>query len=233
MAERTPRAAAFAGPPRRLALGTAALGPLAAVELPAALQAHGDPHHPVLRRGADPLRARLRLRPSAPPGQYTVTAVKADGTRTPVLVTVQSRPRLRVRPGGLRLAGAPGTTVRAELLLENRGNVPLDIATTAVNGVFADNGFETAMAAAYRLETDDPDTVLKTIFGRLRESHGGLLKVRVVQGAGALAVGETRAVVLEVALGAHLRPGRSYHGTLPLGGHTLAVRLAINGANKA
>ena len=42
--------------------------------------------------------------------------------------------------------------------------VAITIGETRVTGVFADDGIETALAAAYRLETDDLDKIAGTVF---------------------------------------------------------------------
>ena len=200
---------------------------LAAVHLPDSLKSAQNGRHPVLRRAADPARARLRLPPETPPGQYEASLEYADGRRQALSLTVEPRPRIRVSPGTLRFSGAAGARVQAQLLLENRGNVPVPIDEALVTGVFDDNGIETALASAYRQQSEDLNQIVSTVFGRLREAHGGLLKLRVTEGAGPLAVGERRLLQLDTTLGAKLQPGHGYHGVLQLGGHAIAVRLQV------
>lgn len=238
MAERKPGAAgggapaaAFFGPPRRLRLVASGpqMGAPQAVRLPAELEPYVDPRHPPLRASGarDPGRARLRLAPQTPPGQYKVAVEFAGGRRQQMTVTVEPRPRLRVLPGTLRLAGAPGAKLSARLLLENRGNETLAIDESLVTGLFDDDGIEAALAAVYRMETDELDKIVGAGFARLRQAHGGLLKLRVREGAGPLVPGERRSLLLETTLGAKLAPRHGYHGTLDLGPHTIAVELSV------
>jgi hypothetical protein len=227
---RAPKKTQFLGPPGRLRLAGGDAGAVASVKalhLPEALRGYADDRHPVLRRGRDPGRTRLRLPAHTPPGHYEGQVELADGQSQPFELTIEPRPRIRVSPSTLNLAGAAGAKVQAKLLLENRGNVPIDIDETLVTGVFDNDGIETALASAYRLETDDLNQIVATVFGRLRDAHGGLLKLRVAEGAGVLAVGARRMVALETVLGSKLRAGHGYHGVLNLGGHAIAVRLSV------
>jgi hypothetical protein len=222
--------ARFLGPPGRLRLSggdTDVVARIQALHLPDALQAFTDGRHPVLRRGRDPGRTRLRLPAHTPPGHYEGSVEFADGKRQPFELTIEPRPRIRVSPSTLSLSGAAGGKVQAQLLLENRGNVPIEIDETLVTGVFDDDGIETALAAAYRLDSTDIAEIVGAVFGRLRDAHGGLLKLRVSEGAGALAVGERRLLTIETLLSSKLHAGHGYHGVLKLGGHAIAVRLRV------
>lgn len=222
--------AQFLGPPGRLRLagGDAALvAQVQTLHLPEALQACTDGRHPVLRRGRDPGRTRLRLPAHTPPGHYEGSVEFADGQRQPFELTIEPRPRIRVSPSTLNLSGAAGAHAKAQLLLENRGNVPIEIDETLVTGVFDNDGIETALAAAYRLDSDDITQIVGTVFSRLRDAHGGLLKLRVAEGAGSLAVGERRLLTIETLLSSKLHAGHGYHGVLQLGGHAIAVRLSV------
>ena len=221
---------AFLGPPGRLRLATdadAALGQPTAVHLPAELQAHANRRHPVLRSGRDPRRTRLRLTADTPPGDYRVAVEYAGGQRQELDIRVEPSARLRVLPGTLRLAGAPGAAVAARLLIENRGNQVLEIADNLVTGLFDNGGIEAALAAVYRLESSDLNKIMAAGFARLREAHGGLLRLRVREGAGPLPPGASRQLLLETTLSSKLAPRHGYHGTLELGSHRIAVQLAV------
>lgn len=233
-------APAFQGPPGRLRWAQADLGkngPPTAVHLPSALAPYADPRHPPLRAAGHPGRMRLRLAPHTPPGHYKVELEFAGGQRQELSVAVESRPRLHVVPGTLRLAGAPGGAASAWLALENRGNEPLNIGEALFCGLFDNGGIEAALAAVYRLETDNLNEVIATGFGRLRQAHGGLLKLRVREGAGTLAPGERRQVLIRATLSTRLAPGHGYHGTFEFGPHRIAVQVQVSdplhdGANR-
>lgn len=231
MTEKRRASVDFLGPPTRLRLATADFDTIAsacAVHWPRGQYTQAQP---VLRRGRDPAHTRLRLDPATPPGDYTAVLELADGGKREVTVSVEPRPRLRVAPSELRFAGPPGGAVSARLLLENRGNVGIAIGDALVTGVFDDDGIETALASTYRMETDDLNKIVGNVFARLREAHGGLLRLRVAEGAGELIPGERRVLVLETTLSSKLRPGHGYHGVLEIGGHGISVHLQIEGAD--
>jgi hypothetical protein len=229
-ARRTP--VDFLGPPSRLRLASGdaeAIVNARAVHWPEGQQHKRAAALPVLRRGRDASRTRLRLDPLTPPGKYTVVLELADGARRDATVSVQPRRRLLVTPSELRFEGPPGGAVMAQLLLENRGNVAIPIGEALVTGVFDDDGIETALASTYRMETDDLNKIVGNIFARLREAHGGLLRLRVAEGAGELAPGDRRVLKLETTLNSKLRRGHAYHGVLDIGEHGIAVSLRIEG----
>jgi hypothetical protein len=229
----------FLGPPGRLRFaapaeaGARGRTPVS-VALPQELERYVDARHAPLRgagageaAGTARRPARLRLAAHTPPGTYRIGVQFADGQREEAAVTVEPRPRLRVSPSALRLAGAPGTAVSARLLVENRGNLTVHIDETLVTGLFDDDGIESALAAVYRLETHDLNEIVGTGFARLREAHGGLLKLRVRAGAGPLAPGEQRSLLVETVLGRKLAARHGYHGTVDIGPHTLAVEVSV------
>jgi hypothetical protein len=216
----------FLGPPGRLRWA-AADGAPTGVELPETLAPYVDPRRPVLRSARDPSHVRLRLAPTTPPGSYRIALTCADGAQREASIAVEPRSRLRVVPGTLRLAGAPGKPASAQLLVENRGNQPIEIGDTLVCGLFDNGGIEAALAAMYRLETDDLHQIVGTGFARLRAAHGGLLKLRVNDGAGTLAPGQKRLLQLDTTLGRKLAPRHGYHGTVELGSHRIAVQVCV------
>jgi hypothetical protein len=232
MAEKRKASVDFLGPPSRLRVAAADAQAIASardVHWPEGQRAAKSMAAPVLRRGRHAANTRLRLDPSTPPGDYTAVLELADGGQREITMSVEPRPRLRVSPSELRFDGAPGAAVSARLLLENRGNVPITISDALVTGVFDDDGIETALASTYRMDTDDLSKLVGNVFARLREAHGGLLRLRVTEGAGDVPPGEHRVLVLETLLSSKLRRGHGYHGVLEIGEHGIAVRLRIDG----
>lgn len=218
----------FIGPPGRLRLAGVDPGRLADLQdvlLPGTLRPRRASG--ALRKGLNPERLRLRLPPDTKPGTYTVALAFADGKQQEATVSVEPQSRLRVTPSALRLRAAAGATACARLLLENRGNVAIAVPPALVAGLFDDNGIEATMAAVYQLDTDDISKIVGHAFGRLRQAHGGLLKLRVRAGAGDLLPGECRLLDLETHLGEKLSPGHGYHGLLELGVHGIAVEVQV------
>jgi len=235
MAERRGGSVDFFGPPTRLRLAAANPEPFRAARgahWPEGERAARRGARPSLRPGRDAAATRLRLDPLTPPGDYTVMLELADGGEREAHVVVEARPRLRVSPSGLRLEGAPGGAASARLLVENRGNVGVTIGDALVTGVFDDDGIETALASTYRLDTDDVNRIVGHVFARLRDAHGGLLRLRVTEGAGEIAPGERRMLALETTLSSKLRRGHGYHGVLEIGQHGIAVELRIAGTKE-
>lgn len=230
MAERRRAAADFLGPPLWLRVATPdreAFATARAARWPEARHPRAGAA-PLLRCGREPSRTRLKLDPTTAPGDYKVVLELADGKTRDVSVSVQPQSRARMTPSGLNLAGLPGATASARLLIENRGNVGIDIGDTLVTGIFDDNGVESALASAYRMDTNDLGAIVGNIFTHLREAHGGLLRLRVLEGQGLLAPGESRVLELEATLASKLRRGHGYHGVLPIGQHGIGVRVRID-----
>jgi hypothetical protein len=226
----------FLGPPSRLRLAASdveAFASARAARWPEGLNAGDRARPPLLRRTRAVSNMSLRLDPLTRPGEYTVILEFADGGQREVSVSVEPQPRLRATPGTLRFTGSPAEPVSTRLLLENYGNVGITIGNVLVTGVFDDNGFETAIASTYRMENDDLNInkVLENFFSRLRDAHGGLLPLQVVEGSGELAPGERRVLVLKTTLKSKLRPGHNYHGVLKIGEYEIAVHLAIEGSD--
>lgn len=218
----------FIGPPGRLRLAgvdSQRLAQLQDVLLPGTLRPRRASG--ALRKSRRPDRLRLRLPAETEPGTYTVALAFADGKKQNATVSVQAQSRLRVTPSALRLAAAPGASAHLQLLLQNRGNVPIAVTPALVAGLFDDDGIEATMAAVYQLDTDDIGKIVSHAFGTLRQAHGGLLKLHVRAGAGELAVGESRLLEIETRLAEKLRPGHGYHGVLELGGHGIAVEVKV------
>ncbi len=234
MAERRGAAADFLGPPLWLRVATPdheAFASARAARWPDDRPSRAETA-PRLRRSRDASRTRLKLDPTTAPGRYKLILELSNGKTRDVSVSVHPQARMRITPRGLDLSGPPGGAASARLLVENRGNVGIDIGDTLVTGIFDDNGIESALASTYRMDTTDMSAILGNLFAHLREAHGGLLRLHVTEGQGLLAPGESRVLGLQTTLASKLHRGHGYHGVLQIGQHGIGVRVRIDKAER-
>jgi hypothetical protein len=129
-----------------------------------------------------------------------------------VMVRVLPVVQVMSNPSELSFVGAPGSTATALLTLVNAGNVPVDLPKTAPIGVFDDEGVETAFAATYGKTVETFDNFVQIFHGKLREAHGGVMKLTLTRGAGVHLPGARAVVEMALDLPKDLKPGHRYHG---------------------
>jgi hypothetical protein len=204
----------FIGPPQRL-ISVGALPDLAPMDVgvEGAVADFLRSGHPAvrlhMRRGSR--RMKLKLRPETPPGDYPVV-LRSGGERWQAMARVQPFLRAQVTPSELSFRGAPGETATCLATLANEGNVPIELPKFALVGIFDDDGIETAFASTYRENAKTVDGFLSTFTSKLREAHGGLMKLRLVRGAGAHPSGTVTALEVAAELPGALAKGHRYHG---------------------
>jgi len=181
----------------------------------------------IRRRRRDSGRSPLRIRidRTTPPGDYEAV-LRAGRERYPAQITVEPMPSLSASSARIRFVGAPGDEAAATLTLINTGNVTIDVPELVAVGIYDDNGIEMAFAQTYRVETDDANQLVGHLLQKLREGHGGLLKIKV-DGAGALDGGASRVLPLRAQLGSKLKLGHSYHGFWRLYPLRIKVRVTV------
>ena len=219
------------GEPHRLAMGAAVFNgqTTATIDLPEGLaDAHGARTitAAVRLRAGENGRIRLRLAKTTPPGIYRAE-VRTGDSATPIDIEVLPTRRLKVSPPGLRFSGAVGDDCRAAFILVNAGNAPFEVPERAHFGIYDNEGVETAFATAYR-ENDEPMELIKTFVRKLRDGHGGLLKLRI-EGAGPVEPGGERMVVATARIHDRLKPGHAYHGVWKLQDLNYAVSVDVAG----
>jgi hypothetical protein len=156
-------------------------------------------------------RLRLKLDPTVPPGRYTAVIGSGDAKHD-VIITVQRAPRVSVSPSQLQFTGAPSAKVEEAVTFWNRGNVAFTLPDFVPIGLFDDDGLETAIASTYRRKPETLEEIAGHFFSRLREAHGGLLKLSIDCGGKALEPGMALTARLIGSLPGGLRPGHNYHG---------------------
>ena len=222
------------GPPRRVI-----------AVLPIALPAHGTVTVERVRHGAgkgerksflaraapfgdSATEIRLQLPRNLPPGRYDGVAT-IGGSERPVRLEVEERPRLRVLPRESRVTLTPERRAEIRVRAANDGNAPVEIPRVSAFGVFEVGGLDTAIGQALRAELKAGERRVDRLMEELVERHGGLVRVGVNEGAGALAPGAVTEIVATLELPAGLVPGHSYSGAWPLANasHRVVVTTAL------
>ncbi len=222
------------GPPTRLATTRPLPADVASVDvarLPASAVSvliEGAVSERVRVRGARapgaPPELRVRLAPSTPPGRYVGAATVGDRT-VPVVVEVEPAPRLRAAPSRFETTAEPAGSETVEIHLANSGNLPIEIPARSSFCLFDGGGIDHAFWAA--LTTDPPEGKgrMDVLLDDLAASHGGLVDVRVRDGAGLIAPGEGRTCRVELRWSDRLRPGRRYVGAWEVAGLRVPIRV--------
>ena len=176
--------------------------------------------------GRGPRRLKLKLDPTAPPGQYKAVIGSGDKSQE-VLVTVQRAPRVSVSPSQVQFSGAPLAKVEEAITFWNRGNVAFQLPDFVPIGLFDDDGLETAIASTYRQKPESLEEIAGHFFSRLREAHGGMLKLSVVSDGKTLEPGKALTARLCGALPGGLRPGHGYHGVWSTDFANIGIGVAV------
>lgn len=176
----------------------------------------------------DPRVLHVTLPAELAPGSYDGTLSVSGATR-PVAVEVDAEIQLRVFPEQLRIMARAGETVPQRLSILNAGNVPVTLRRVQAFGVMMAGGIERALRRAYVDRTPTDQRRIDILADSLAEAHGGLVKMRLTSGAGALAPGELRDLQIEVSLPKELALGSEYTGNWEIPGLTYPVSLMIAG----
>ncbi len=167
---------------------------------------------------------RVKLARSTPPGRYEGAATVGD-RKIPIVIEVEPAPRLRSSPSRVETTGTPAGSETVELQLANSGNVPIEVPARSSFCLFDGGGIDHAMWAAFATDLPEGKGRLDVLLDDLAASHGGLVDVRVRDGAGAIAPGETRTCRVELRWSDRLRPGRRYVGAWDVADLRLPIRV--------
>jgi hypothetical protein len=171
--------------------------------------------------GESHTRVRLVLAAGTPPGAYDAT-VHTSHDDIPAVVLVKERSHLTLTPSILRIAAQPGGEVDQHLMVFNAGNVPCRIGRTYGFGLFDSEGLDRAVGAGLLADVSGLERVA-TMADSLADSHGGLVRVTVREGAGILNPGAARQLVTALRFSDQLKPGRQYFATWRLHDLHMAV----------
>lgn len=218
---RSPEAVHFSGWPDRLtgAVELPASGPISlavTLDLPdeAGIPAplYAQPMDPSVGKSSG---LRLSLPTTTPPGAYRGTIQVGDYKH---VATFEVEPRLNLRmiPASLLLRGRPGARITAHLTIVNRGNVAFEVQRVHAFGVSELDGLERALGQTFRAKLPARERLIDRFANALAETHGGLVRVKIVNGAGHVAPGVSRELEAVFKLPDRMRSDRAYAGVWPL-----------------
>lgn len=186
----------------------------------------------------DRLRLDTAIARHAPPGRHKATLV-IDETETPVTIEVAERRKLRFYPSAVRITGRPGDKAVAEVSVANLGNVPLDVPTGGISGLFASDGLAGAFAGAYAVDSEDHQEIFGAFIHGLRRGYLGLMKVGFEgeADAGQLQPGESRTLKASFVIPQstdknQIGAGRRFHATFNFDVGRLVARLTLSAPPK-
>jgi hypothetical protein len=158
----------------------------------------------------------FRLPRTTSPGHYD-GMMELGGSQTPIEIDVQARPRMRFYPSWLSLAAHPDERLEINVGALNLGNLNIPIERRSTFCLFDPRGVDVAIYQALTEEPPADQRRLDRAVEGIAESHGGLVRATVREGAGNLPPGEFRELVVELHFSDRVRPGRSYYGAWFLG----------------
>ncbi len=186
----------------------------------------GEPPEASVSSDADPRIVRVSLPPELGPGTYEAV-VTIDGEERRVELQVEPSPRLRAIPEQLRIQAHPGDLVGADLTLLNQGNVPVQVRRVQAFGIFMEGGLERALRRAYVHRLEEGQRRVDVLADTLADAHGGLVKMKIQEGAGDLPPGAIREIAVTLELPADLQRGYTYGGNWELAGLVYPVTIVV------
>jgi hypothetical protein len=223
----------FRGTPIALSAVTQG-GPDETTALPLTVDLPGTPEHRTQAahsRVGDSSILKLNLPRNTPPGKYTGLVMLGD-VEQEVVVDVEAEIFLRLFPERLIRPARAGERLSIELSLANMGNVPVEIRGAYAFGLFDVGGVERAIAKTVTAQIGADGRGRADAFAdAVSDEHGGMVRVKVDEGAGQVAPNEVRELHLTLAIPDRVRPGHTYWGTWPL--HNLRYYVRITGADGA
>ena len=159
---------------------------------------------------------RVRLPETTAPGTYKGEAT-IGGKPRPIVVEIEARPRIRVRPAQTMLTLEPSSSKPFALTLSNGGNVSIDVPRTALFDLDDADGQDRALGRSLRATIQRGEQRIERFMEELRTSHGGEARVTIKSGAGPLRPGEVREIACVFEVPESARAGQSYTGSWNIG----------------
>jgi len=160
-------------------------------------------------------RLHLRLPRTTPPGIYHGTIVIAEQTQ-PLTVEVEPRKRICIYPRQTAVRCKAGESADLFLSLVNRGNVPLIIPKTTDFELYLKQGIDIAIGSAVKKKPGKDQRRIDDFMDALYDGYGGVVNMKIQEGAGALSPGDSRDVTVVLQAPSQAVAGNEYWGVWSL-----------------
>ena len=166
----------------------------------------------------------FRLPRTTSPGHYD-GKVELGGSEMPIKIEVQARPQMKFYPPWLSLTAHPDERLEINVSALNQGNVKVPIERKSTFCLLEPRGVDVAIYHALTEEPPPDQRRRDRAAEGIAESHGGLVRATVREGAGDLAPGEVRELLVEVHFSDRVKPRRTYYGAWFLGESGLGIQV--------
>jgi hypothetical protein len=186
-----------------------------ALQLGGRLGDHRSNLHLLRVHGSESVRMRFAVPSVTPAGSYR-GAAHVDDREIPILVDVQPREGLTISPSSVSVEATSGGESTVTVTLLNRGNVPCEIGKAYVFRLFDNNGYDHALAAALRDESEKGRARIDRFIDEFISAGGGNVRVAVQDGAGTIQPGNQSELILRMKFPDHLGDDRGYYGYITM-----------------
>lgn len=171
-------------------------------------------------------RLHLRLPKTTPPGTYHGTMKIEDQTQ-PIVVEVEPRKRISIFPKRATVCRKAGERAELYLTLINLGNVPLTIPKVSGFGLYNKKGVDLAVGGAFQKKLDKDERRIDSFMEALQDGYGGIVKLKVREGAGTLEPGDSRDVTVDFQVPSQVVPGNEYWGLWSMYDYNYKIEIEV------
>jgi len=171
-------------------------------------------------------RLHLELPKTMPPGTYRGSVAIEDQTQA-LIVEVEPRRRIRIYPKRSLISSKAGKRVELCLTLINMGNVTLTIPKVSGFGLYHKQGMDHAVGSAFQKKLDKDERRIDGFMEALQEGYGGIVTLKVREGAGAIDPGDSRDLTIDFQVPSEAIQGNEYWGIWSLYDYNYKIEIEV------
>lgn len=171
-------------------------------------------------------RLHLRLPRTIPPGTYPGT-IEIDEQAQDLVVEVEPRKRISIYPKRATITGKAGGRTELHLTLINMGNVPLLVPKASGFGLFQKKGLDLAVGRTFQKKPARGERSVDRFMDALSDGYGGVVKLKVQDGAGTLVPGDSRDVTVVFQIPSRLIANETYWGLWSIHDYNYKIEIDV------